>query len=116
MTAGATIYALSSGAPPAALAIIRISGPDAGVALTALAGKLPEPRRASLRNLGDPASTDILDRALVLWFPGPDTATDGFYLLQPLRSNPGGGTVEVYFLNTSSSKFTNLGMSCGMLI
>jgi len=75
MTAGATIYALSSGAPPAALAIIRISGPDAGVALTALAGKLPEPRRASLRSLRDPASTDILDRALVLWFPGPDTAT-----------------------------------------
>ncbi|WP_446653332.1 tRNA uridine-5-carboxymethylaminomethyl(34) synthesis GTPase MnmE [Blastomonas sp.] len=75
MTAGATIYALSSGAPPAALAIIRISGPDAGAALAALAGALPEPRRASLRTLRDPASSDILDRALVLWFPGPDTAT-----------------------------------------
>ena len=75
MTAGVTIYALSSGAPPAALAIIRISGPDAGSALRALAGTLPAPRRASLRTLRDPASTDILDRALVLWFPGPDTAT-----------------------------------------
>jgi tRNA modification GTPase len=75
MTAGVTIYALSSGAPPAALAIVRISGPDAGSALRALAGALPAPRRASLRTLRDPASTDILDRALVLWFPGPDTAT-----------------------------------------
>lgn len=75
MTVGATIYALSSGAPPAALAIIRISGPDAGSALRALAGALPAPRRASLRTLRDPASTDILDWALVLWFPGPDTAT-----------------------------------------
>lgn len=75
MTAGVTIYALSSGAPPAALAIIRISGPDAGSALRALAGALPAPRRASLRTLRDPASTDILDRAIVLWFPGPDTAT-----------------------------------------
>ena len=43
MTAGATIYALSSGAPPAALAIIRISGPDAGTALKALSGALPGP-------------------------------------------------------------------------
>lgn len=75
MTAGATIYALSSGAPPAALAIIRISGPDAGTALTALAGVLPEPRRATLRTLRHPGSGEMLDRALVLWFPGPDNAT-----------------------------------------
>lgn len=75
MTAGATIYALSSGAPPAALAIVRISGPGAAGALTAVAGMLPQPRRASLRTLRDPASKGILDHALVLWFPGPDTAT-----------------------------------------
>jgi tRNA modification GTPase len=75
MTEGATIYALSSGAPPAALAIIRISGPRADAALTALTGQLPEPRRASLRTLRDPASGGILDRALILWFPGPDNAT-----------------------------------------
>lgn len=75
MTAGATIYALSSGAPPAALAIIRISGPDARVALTALAGALPHARRASLRTLHDPRSGEILDHGLILWFPGPNTAT-----------------------------------------
>ncbi len=75
MHAGDTIFALSSGAPPAALAIIRISGPEAGAALTALGGALPAPRRAVLRELCDPGDGNLLDRALVLWFPGPATAT-----------------------------------------
>jgi len=70
----ATIFALSSGRPPAALAVVRISGSGAGTALTALAGRLPGPRRASLRTLRD-ADGAPLDRALVLWFPGPGTAT-----------------------------------------
>lgn len=68
-----TIFALSSGAPPAGIAVIRISGPDAFAAVAALAGAVPSPRRASLRTLrrdGEP-----LDRALVLVFPGPATAT-----------------------------------------
>lgn len=69
-----TIFALSSGAPPAALAIIRISGPDAVRAIEALAGALPSPRRASLRRLRD-AEGAPLDDAIVLWFPGPNTAT-----------------------------------------
>lgn len=75
MLAGDTIYALSSGAPPAAVAIIRISGAGAGVALTALCGALPRPRMAALRALHDPDSSALLDRALVLWLPGPGTAT-----------------------------------------
>lgn len=69
-----TIFAPSSGAPPAAIGVIRISGPHAGTALLALAGRLPEPRRASLATLRDGAG-EPLDSALVLWFPGPDTAT-----------------------------------------
>ena len=69
-----TIFALSSGAPPAAIAVIRVSGPGAGAALTALAGKLPPPRRASYATLRD-ADGAVLDRALVLWLPGPGTAT-----------------------------------------
>ena len=69
-----TIFALSSGAPPAAIAVIRISGPDAGSALSALAGKLPEPRRAAAVTLRD-AAGDLLDRALALWLPGPATST-----------------------------------------
>lgn len=69
-----TIFAVSSGSPPAAIAVIRISGPRAGEALASLAGKTFEPRRASLAALRD-AGGKVLDEALVLWFPGPATAT-----------------------------------------
>lgn len=69
-----TIFALSSGAPPAGIAVLRISGPEAGGALRTLSGPLPAPRRASYRILHD-GQGDVLDRALVLWFPGPATAT-----------------------------------------
>ena len=60
--------------PPAAIAVVRVSGPRARDALKALAGRLPEARRASLAELTD-ADGAPLDRALVLWFPGPATAT-----------------------------------------
>lgn len=70
-----TIFALSSGAPPAAIAVVRISGPNAAKAVRDLAGRLPPPRRASLAALRDPAGGTELDRALLLWFPGPATAT-----------------------------------------
>jgi tRNA modification GTPase len=69
-----TIFALSSGAPPAAIGIIRISGPLAGEALRALAGRVPPARHASHLTLRD-AQGAILDRALALWLPGPGTAT-----------------------------------------
>ena len=70
-----TIFALSSGSPPAAIAVIRISGPGAGQAVRQLAGRLPPPRRASLATLRHPVDGAELDRALLLWFPGPATAT-----------------------------------------
>ena len=69
-----TIFAVSSGAPPAAIAIIRISGPRAGNALERMIGGLPIARRAGVRELRNPAG-DLLDHALVLWFPGPATVT-----------------------------------------
>jgi tRNA modification GTPase len=69
-----TIFALSSGAPPAGIAVIRVSGPAASEALRSLAGRLPEPRRAVLARLRDSAG-DLLDQAMVLWLPGPDTVT-----------------------------------------
>ncbi|WP_159871212.1 tRNA uridine-5-carboxymethylaminomethyl(34) synthesis GTPase MnmE [Novosphingobium sp. 9U] len=69
-----TIFALSSGAPPAAIGIMRISGPEAAAALKAIASEVPKPRFASVRRLHD-ARGDQLDQALVLWFPGPATAT-----------------------------------------
>lgn len=77
MTASAddTIFALSSGSPPAAVAVIRISGPRADAALEAVVGGLPPPRRAVLAKLHDPRDGTLIDRALVLRFPGPASAT-----------------------------------------
>ncbi|WP_088181692.1 tRNA uridine-5-carboxymethylaminomethyl(34) synthesis GTPase MnmE [Sphingobium sp. Z007] len=72
---GDTIFALSSGAPPAGIAVIRISGGQAGAALATLARRLPSPRSASLALLKDPRDDAPLDRALVLWLPGPSTVT-----------------------------------------
>ncbi len=69
-----TIFALSSGVPPAAIAVIRISGPAAGKALHQLAGRLPAPRRAVALRLRD-AAGEMLDQVLALWLPGPGTAT-----------------------------------------
>jgi tRNA modification GTPase len=70
-----TIFALSSGRPPAAIAVVRISGPRAGVALEKLIGRLPEPRKAALARVRDPASGEIIDEALALWFPAPRSET-----------------------------------------
>lgn len=69
-----TIFALSSGLPPAGIAVVRISGTLAGPALKGLAGRLPASRRASYRRLHDAAGA-VLDDALILWLPGPATAT-----------------------------------------
>ena len=69
-----TIFAVSSGFPPAAIAVIRVSGSSAGLVLQRLTGGLPEPRRAVLAKLREPAG-DVLDQAMVLWLPGPGTVT-----------------------------------------
>jgi tRNA modification GTPase len=69
-----TIFALSSARPPSAIAIVRVSGPEAGTALKQLAGKIPSPRRATRALLRD-ASGQAIDDAVVLWFPEPASAT-----------------------------------------
>ena len=74
-SANDTIFAVASGQPPAAIAIMRISGPGAVAAAVGIAGPLPSPRHASLRALRAPTTDDLLDRALVIHFPGPETAT-----------------------------------------
>ncbi len=70
---GDTIFALSSGALPSAIAIVRVSGPLARAAMERLAGAVPQPRQATLRTLRD--GDDILDQAILLWFPAPRTVT-----------------------------------------
>ena len=68
-----TLFAPASGFGRAAVAVIRLSGPAARAVLEGLGGRLPAPRRLSLRALRDPADGLLLDRALVAFFPGPDT-------------------------------------------
>jgi tRNA modification GTPase len=71
-----TVFALSSGAGRAGVAVVRVSGPQAGAAVSALTGRPPPaPRRAALAGLRDPDSGELLDRGLVLWFPAPDSFT-----------------------------------------
>src|SRR5271168_3473814 len=69
-----TIFALSSGRPPGAISIVRVSGPEARTALEALAGRAPQPRMATRALLRDFHQQPI-DDAVVLWFPGPASAT-----------------------------------------
>lgn len=69
-----TIFALATAPGRAAIAVLRLSGPRAGSILAGLGGPLPAPRRASLRRLRDTAG-EVLDEALLLWFPGPASYT-----------------------------------------
>jgi tRNA modification GTPase len=68
-----TIYAPATGAGRAAVAVIRVSGPRASEAVRDLAGAVPKPRRAVLRQLAYQGVA--LDDALVIWFEGPASYT-----------------------------------------
>lgn len=70
-----TIFALSSGRPPAAISVIRLSGSKAHAAGELMAGTLPAPRTAAVRPLRNPRNGDLLDEALVLRFDAPGTST-----------------------------------------
>ena len=74
MTGRDTIFALSSGPPPAGVAVIRVSGDKARFALESLAGEVPEPRKASLRLIKG-CDGETLDQGLVLFFPEPGSFT-----------------------------------------
>jgi tRNA modification GTPase len=69
-----TIFALSSGRAPSAIAIVRVSGPKAGDAVRHLCGKMPVPRQAHVATLRD-LDGSAIDAAVTLWFPGPGSAT-----------------------------------------
>ncbi|MCH8173425.1 MAG: tRNA uridine-5-carboxymethylaminomethyl(34) synthesis GTPase MnmE, partial [Proteobacteria bacterium] len=71
-----TIFALASGKGRAGVAVVRISGPRTKSVVEKICGDLPQPRRATLMTLRNPKDAgDIIDKALVLWFPGPDSLT-----------------------------------------
>src|SRR4029079_8072351 len=69
-----TIYALSSGRPPAAIAVVRISGPATREALKTVIGKITEPRAATRWRVRG-FDGEIIDEALILWFPAPHSET-----------------------------------------
>ena len=70
-----TIFALSSGAGRTALAVVRVSGPAAGLAVDRIAAPRSKPRFAAFRKLRHPETGEEFDHALVLWFAGPNTET-----------------------------------------
>ncbi len=74
MTKADTIFAVASGSGRAAIAIVRLSGPRTGAALSLMIGQVPRPRVATLAKLRD-AEGAVLDAALVLWFPAPTSFT-----------------------------------------
>ncbi len=69
-----TIFALSSGAPPAGIGVIRMTGPQVRQALDAIVGSVPPPRRATRARFRDAAGM-VLDDGLALFFPGPNSVT-----------------------------------------
>ncbi|XP_049837088.1 tRNA modification GTPase GTPBP3, mitochondrial isoform X1 [Schistocerca gregaria] len=71
-----TIYALSSGHGKCGVAVVRVSGPKAKEVFHKMAGLSdPKPRLATLRKIWDPVTKEMLDRGLVIWFPGPRSFT-----------------------------------------
>src|SRR5436190_1929547 len=70
-----TIFALSSGHGRAGVAVVRISGPAAGVVLDQMAAPRPRQRFAAFRRIKHPATGELIDHALALWFAGPRSET-----------------------------------------
>lgn len=74
MSEAPTIFALSSGSPPAGVAVIRVSGPGVRFGLEIIAGSVPGQRKATLLNLHAPDG-EVIDRGLILFFPRPASFT-----------------------------------------
>src|SRR5215469_16437502 len=72
---GDTIYAFATAPGRAGVALLRLSGPQAGAALRALAGRLPTPRHALVTRLSDPRSGELIDRGIALFFRAPRSLT-----------------------------------------
>ena len=71
-----TIYALASAKGRAGVAVMRVSGEEAGTALATLTGKdVPPARQAALRSFTAPSTGTVIDRGLAIWFPAPASFT-----------------------------------------
>ncbi|RPG06738.1 MAG: tRNA uridine-5-carboxymethylaminomethyl(34) synthesis GTPase MnmE [Candidatus Pelagibacterales bacterium] len=71
-----TIYALSSGSGVSGIAVVRVSGKEAADVLKQLTGdKLPTPKMATLKKVKNINTNELIDEAIIIWFPGPDSYT-----------------------------------------
>ena len=71
-----TIYALSSGPGVSGVAVVRVSGKEASTVVKKLTdGNLPIPRVATLKKVKNINNNELIDEAIILWFPGPESYT-----------------------------------------
>lgn len=106
MTQGDTIVALSSGAPPSGVAVIRLSGPSTATLLRDVTGDLPAPRRLTLRAIGEDS---VLDRGLVAWFPGPASFTGEDCAELQVHGSPAGVRAILKLLVTRGARLAEAG-------
>ncbi|SEQ23168.1 tRNA modification GTPase trmE [Devosia sp. YR412] len=101
-----TIVALSSGAPPSGLAVIRLSGPRTAELLRDVSGILPEPRKLTLRPIG---AHSLLDRGLVAWFPGPHSFTGEDCAELQVHGSPAGVRAILKLLTSKGARLAEAG-------
>jgi tRNA modification GTPase len=106
MRSGDTIVALSSGAPPSGVAVIRLSGPDVASIIQNIAGALPEPRRLTLRPIG---RDSLLDRGLVAWFPAPHSFTGEDCAELQVHGSPAGVRAIIKLITSKGARLAEAG-------
>lgn len=106
MRAGDTIVALSSGAPPSGVAVIRLSGPEVTRIVGDVVGALPKPRRLTLRPIG---VESLLDRGLVAWFPGPHSFTGEDCAELQVHGSPAGVRAILKLLTSKGARLAEAG-------
>lgn len=106
MRSGDTIVALSSGAPPSGVAVIRLSGPLVPQILQATTGTLPKPRQLTLRSVG---TESMLDRGLVAYFPAPHSFTGEDCAELQVHGSPAGVRAIVKLLCAQGARLAEAG-------
>jgi tRNA modification GTPase len=106
MRSGDTIVALSSGAPPSGVAVIRLSGPAVPEILAQVAGSVPEPRRMVLRPIG---LSSVLDRGLVAFFPAPHSFTGEDCAELQVHGSPAGVRAILKLLTGQGARLAEAG-------
>lgn len=101
-----TIVALSSGAPPSGVAVIRLSGPMTSQLLQEVTGILPEPRKLTLRPIG---ADSLLDRGLVAWFPAPHSFTGEDCAELQVHGSPAGVRAILKLLTSKGARLAEAG-------